>query len=117
VSGPRLVILAGVMTDSASAAYLRQTVMLSPYETPEIRQLYNKSLKNVAGKMRTEHTWSPLAVPEGIDQVCSSLLISAAFSTSMHYRNLCGSSVQTRRTNWRSGSSTLPNRLAAYVVG
>jgi U3 small nucleolar RNA-associated protein 25 len=51
-----------------SAAYLRQSVLLSAYETPEIRSIYNKSLKNVAGKLRTEHTWRPLQVPDGIDQ-------------------------------------------------
>ena len=51
-----------------SAAYLRQTVLLSAYETPETRALFNKSLKNVAGRIHTERRWPPIEVPEGIDQ-------------------------------------------------
>ncbi|PIL35937.1 hypothetical protein GSI_01597 [Ganoderma sinense ZZ0214-1] len=50
------------------AAYLRQTVLLSAYETPETRSLFNQSLKNVAGRIRTEKRWAPIEVPEGIDQ-------------------------------------------------
>jgi U3 small nucleolar RNA-associated protein 25 len=42
--------------------------MLSAYETPEIRSVFNQSLKNVAGKVRTEGKWSPVSVPEGVDQ-------------------------------------------------
>ncbi|KAJ3969019.1 digestive organ expansion factor [Lentinula raphanica] len=48
--------------------YLRQSILLSAYETPETRQLYNARLKNVAGKIRTEKRWSPVEVPEGVDQ-------------------------------------------------
>ncbi|KAJ3726901.1 digestive organ expansion factor [Lentinula raphanica] len=48
--------------------YLRQSIFLSAYETPETRQLYNARLKNVAGKIRTEKRWSPIEVPEGVDQ-------------------------------------------------
>ncbi|EPT04571.1 hypothetical protein FOMPIDRAFT_1057882 [Fomitopsis schrenkii] len=50
------------------AAYLRQSILLTAYETPETRALFNNSLKNVAGKVRTERKWSPVAVPAGIDQ-------------------------------------------------
>ncbi|THU96784.1 digestive organ expansion factor [Dendrothele bispora CBS 962.96] len=50
------------------AEYLRQSVLLSAYETPETRALYNSSLKNVAGKVRLDHRWSPIDVPEGIEQ-------------------------------------------------
>ncbi|KAI9507465.1 digestive organ expansion factor [Russula earlei] len=50
------------------AAYLRQTVLLSAYETPEIRSLFNQSLKNVEGKVRTFRHWAPVQVPEGLDQ-------------------------------------------------
>ncbi|KAI0090475.1 digestive organ expansion factor [Irpex rosettiformis] len=50
------------------AAYLRQSILLSAYETPEIRSLFNRSLLNVAGKIRSERRWSPIAVPDGIDQ-------------------------------------------------
>lgn len=52
-----------------SAPYLRQTIFLSAYETAETRSLYNASLKNVAGKIRTEKHWPAVEVPEGIDQV------------------------------------------------
>ncbi|KAH9858485.1 digestive organ expansion factor [Lenzites betulinus] len=50
------------------SAYLRQTVLMSAYETPETRALFNHSLKNIAGRIRTEKRWSPVEVPEGIDQ-------------------------------------------------
>ncbi|KZT63869.1 digestive organ expansion factor [Daedalea quercina L-15889] len=50
------------------AAYLRQSILLTAYETPETRALFNGSLKNVAGKVRTERRWPPVEVPEGIDQ-------------------------------------------------
>lgn len=49
------------------AGYLRQSILLSTYETPETRALYS-SLRNVAGKIRTQKRWSPIDVPEGIDQ-------------------------------------------------
>ncbi|CAA7260732.1 unnamed protein product [Cyclocybe aegerita] len=51
------------------ASYLRQSILLSAYETSETRALYNTSLKNVAGKIRTEKRWQPIEVPAGIDQV------------------------------------------------
>jgi U3 small nucleolar RNA-associated protein 25 len=41
--------------------------MLSAYETPSTRSLFN-SLKNVRGKQRTLPTWPALQVPAGIDQ-------------------------------------------------
>ncbi|KAI0313919.1 digestive organ expansion factor [Amylostereum chailletii] len=50
------------------AVYLRQTVLLSSYETPESRSLYNHSLKNVSGKVRTARQWAPVQVPDGLDQ-------------------------------------------------
>lgn len=53
----------------SSAAFLRQTVLLSAYETPETRHLFNSSLMNVAGKIRTDRRWQPVPVPEGVDQV------------------------------------------------
>ncbi|KAH0827979.1 digestive organ expansion factor [Lanmaoa asiatica] len=49
------------------SAYLRQSILLSPFETPETRSLYNTSLKNVAGKVRVNKSWPTLRVPEGID--------------------------------------------------
>ncbi|KAF9227228.1 digestive organ expansion factor [Gyrodon lividus] len=50
------------------SAYLRQSILISPFELPDSRALYNASLKNVAGKVRVEKTWPALQVPEGIDQ-------------------------------------------------
>lgn len=60
---------------TCSAAYLRQSILLSAYETPETRALYNHSLKNVAGKRKTEKRWMPIEVPEGVDQVRASILV------------------------------------------
>jgi len=48
--------------------YLRQSILISAYETPETRSFYNSALKNVAGKIRTEKRWPPVEVPEGIEQ-------------------------------------------------
>ncbi|KAJ6521901.1 digestive organ expansion factor [Mycena vulgaris] len=50
------------------AEYLRQSILISALETPETRSLFNGNLKNVAGKLRVERRWSPIQVPEGIDQ-------------------------------------------------
>jgi Utp25, U3 small nucleolar RNA-associated SSU processome protein 25 len=58
-----------------SAAYLRQTILLSAYETPEIRSTYNQSLKNLQGRVRTFRRWSPVQVPEGLDQVHTSFAV------------------------------------------
>jgi hypothetical protein len=60
-----------VHTTIISASYLRQSVLLSAYETCETRALFNKNLNNVAGKVRTTKRWAPVGVPEGLDQVCS----------------------------------------------
>ncbi|TFK67370.1 digestive organ expansion factor [Pluteus cervinus] len=51
-----------------NANLLRQSILLSPYETSETRALYNTEFKNVAGKIRQEKIWSPIRVPEGIEQ-------------------------------------------------
>lgn len=40
------------------AKYLRQTILLSAYATPEMVALFNKSCHNVAGKLRTKHEYS-----------------------------------------------------------
>lgn len=39
-----------------------------------MRALFNQSLKNVTGKVRTERRWGPVDVPEGIDQVLYSII-------------------------------------------
>ncbi|KAF8639569.1 hypothetical protein AX17_001471 [Amanita inopinata Kibby_2008] len=48
--------------------YLRQSILISAFETPDMRSVYNSTLKNIAGKIRTEKRWSPIEVPEGINQ-------------------------------------------------
>uniref|UniRef100_A0A0W0EWX1 U3 small nucleolar RNA-associated protein 25 n=1 Tax=Moniliophthora roreri TaxID=221103 RepID=A0A0W0EWX1_MONRR len=48
--------------------YLRQSILLSAYETPETRALFNNNLKNVAGRIRLEKRWLPIEVPEGVEQ-------------------------------------------------
>ncbi|KAK0225581.1 digestive organ expansion factor [Armillaria fumosa] len=50
------------------ATYLRQTILLSAFETPEIRAVFNTNLKNVAGKVRLNKRWSPIEIPDGINQ-------------------------------------------------
>jgi hypothetical protein len=47
--------------------------MLTPYETPEMRSLFSH-FTNLAGKLRIRNPWPPLAVPEGIKQVCTATL-------------------------------------------
>jgi hypothetical protein len=59
---------------SASSAYLRQSIFLSPFETPELRALFNTTLKNTAGKVRVEKMWPAIQVPESIDQVSTFLI-------------------------------------------
>ncbi|KAH9033260.1 digestive organ expansion factor [Lactarius pseudohatsudake] len=77
------------------AVYIRQTVMLSAYETPEIRSLYNQSLKNLAGKVRAFRRWAPVQVPDGLDQASASL---------------------PPRTNWTSDFSHFANQLLPTVL-
>ncbi|KAF8510559.1 digestive organ expansion factor [Hysterangium stoloniferum] len=50
------------------SGYLRQSILFSPYETPEIRAVFNRNLKNVAGKVKTERRWKAVDVPEGVEQ-------------------------------------------------
>ncbi|CAK5281318.1 unnamed protein product [Mycena citricolor] len=50
------------------AHYLRQSILLSTLETPDTRALFNNGLMNVAGKLRFEKRWTPVGVPEGIEQ-------------------------------------------------
>ncbi|EJD52459.1 DUF1253-domain-containing protein [Auricularia subglabra TFB-10046 SS5] len=50
------------------AKFLRQSIVMTAYETPETRALFNQSLKNVAGKIRSEQSWQPVSVPQGVEQ-------------------------------------------------
>ena len=91
-----LFLVPGCDGDYTSGASLRQTILFTAYETPETRALFNKSLKNVAGKIRSEHVWPPLQVPEGVEPVsalaefCATLLNKVARTSS-------ASTVQARR--------------------
>ncbi|KAM0789091.1 hypothetical protein ACM66B_003149 [Microbotryomycetes sp. NB124-2] len=55
------------------SAYLRQSILLSAYETPEMRAMFSHSMKNVAGKIKVEPTFDNNGVlsrvPRGIKQV------------------------------------------------
>lgn len=93
-----------------SAAYLRQSILLSAFETPETRSLYNSVLKNVAGKIRTEKRWAPIEVPAGVDQVSLCTVRSYTWLCSIILRTsftLTAPILKTRRTN---GSIILPPR-------
>jgi U3 small nucleolar RNA-associated protein 25 len=50
---------------------LRQSVLLSAFETPELRSFFNKALVNVAGKIKAEVKPEGVLidVPKGIKQV------------------------------------------------
>ena len=90
----------------SSGAFLRQTVLLAAYETPETRALFNKSLKNVAGKIRSEHFWPPLQVPEGVEPV-SVLAESHMMLLTAVARALFASTVRTPRMNSTNGLTIL----------
>lgn len=52
----------------SSSRYLRQTVLLSSFETPQVRALFNSNelLKNVAGRVRQTRQYGPISIPEGL---------------------------------------------------
>lgn len=54
------------------SAYLRQSILLSPFETPEIRALYRRKLTNTAGKIRVEKVWPALHVPGSLEPLFAS---------------------------------------------
>ncbi|EGN99752.1 hypothetical protein SERLA73DRAFT_167642 [Serpula lacrymans var. lacrymans S7.3] len=54
------------------SAYLRQSIMLSAFETPELRGIFNSDLKNISGKVRIEKVWTAVQVPASIDQLFTS---------------------------------------------
>ena len=92
---PLFLVPGGDNYDSSGAS-LRQTILFTAYETPDTRALFNKSLKNVAGKIRSESVWPPLQVPEGVEPVsvlteaCATLFTAVARISS-------ASTVQARR--------------------
>lgn len=92
----------------SSGAFLRQTVLFTAYETPETRALFNKSLKNVAGKVRSEHFWPPLQVPEGIEPV-GVLANAHTMVLTIIVRPSFASIVQIPKMNSTSGSTISPN--------
>ncbi|EUC58386.1 digestive organ expansion factor, putative [Rhizoctonia solani AG-3 Rhs1AP] len=50
------------------SGYLRQTILLSAYETPQMRALFNNTqlLKNVAGRVRQTRSYEATPIPEGM---------------------------------------------------
>jgi hypothetical protein len=54
----------------ARSMNLRQTIMLSSYESPEMRALFNRGLQNVAGKLHVKGEIRPAikAVKRGVQQ-------------------------------------------------
>ncbi|KAL5632050.1 hypothetical protein ACGC1H_000167 [Rhizoctonia solani] len=50
------------------SGYLRQTILLSAYETPQMRALFNDTqlLKNVAGRVRQTRPYEAIPIPEGM---------------------------------------------------
>ncbi|KAG9033455.1 rRNA-binding ribosome biosynthesis protein utp25 [Tulasnella sp. UAMH 9824] len=50
------------------APHLRQNILISSYETPQIRALFNDTFRNIAGKVRFERRWPGVEIPEGIKQ-------------------------------------------------
>jgi U3 small nucleolar RNA-associated protein 25 len=42
---------------------------MSSVEAPEMRALFNNSLKNVAGKVKVDKRWSPIDIPDGVKPV------------------------------------------------
>ncbi|KIY74080.1 digestive organ expansion factor [Cylindrobasidium torrendii FP15055 ss-10] len=48
------------------AKYLRQSILMTGFETSETRALFNSTLTNVAGKIRLEKQWSPVSIPDGL---------------------------------------------------
>lgn len=59
------------MVSTYRAKYLRQSIVLSSYDTPEIRSLFTKNMMNVAGKSRTETSQAGVLqhIPRGVRQV------------------------------------------------
>ncbi|KAJ3540821.1 hypothetical protein NMY22_g4141 [Coprinellus aureogranulatus] len=51
------------------AQYLRQSILMSSFEAPEMRALYNNSLKNVAGKVKIDKRWPPVEIPDGVKPI------------------------------------------------
>lgn len=53
------------------ASNLRQSILLSAYETPEIRSLFNRTLVNIGGKLQAEVQYEGVLghVPKGVKQV------------------------------------------------
>ena len=65
--------LMGFLTEAPArrAINLRQTIILSSYETPEIRNLFYKSCKNVSGRVSTINTYPGVFnnIKRGVRQV------------------------------------------------
>lgn len=49
-----------------NAAYLRQTIILSAYLTPELNNLFSKNMRNVAGKIKLQHEYEGAIMEIGL---------------------------------------------------
>ncbi|OCL03616.1 DUF1253 domain-containing protein [Glonium stellatum] len=49
-----------------NAAYLRQTIVLSAYLTPELNNLFSKNMRNVAGKIKFQHEYDGAIMEIGL---------------------------------------------------
>lgn len=99
-----------------SSAYLRQTVLLSAYEAPEIRSLFNQSLKNLEGRVRTFRRWAPVQVPEGLDQVYGSLLIQISVSSRVDAQNFIEFDCSSAKDELDKRFSHFTNQLLPPVL-
>ncbi|KDN38367.1 hypothetical protein RSAG8_09571, partial [Rhizoctonia solani AG-8 WAC10335] len=65
------------------SGYLRQTILLSAYETPQTRALFNSAqlLKNVAGRVRQTRPYGATPIPEGMAIIVPNILSSAQAQT------------------------------------
>ncbi|KAG9035911.1 rRNA-binding ribosome biosynthesis protein utp25 [Tulasnella sp. JGI-2019a] len=50
------------------AKHLRQTILFSSYETPQMRAFFTNEVRNLSGKIRFENRHEGVRIPEGIKQ-------------------------------------------------
>lgn len=58
-----------LLTFSNRAKYLRQTLVFADFLTPEFNALFNKYMKNVAGKLKIKHSYEEGSILDVIPQV------------------------------------------------
>lgn len=65
-----------------NARYLRQNILISAYETPQMRSFFVNGVRNVAGKVRFERRGSGVQVPQDVKQVSFESCLTATFHSS-----------------------------------